>query len=272
MKPITVDDLPKYSPWPQRLLGLEEFHPGRFRDKAYVLREYEEKYKRLLGTNDMQEVLRRDLGNEVVAMSRGDHLYATSLPAAMHSVQAEHLTEIGLRAGEAASVVDLGCGYGLLLSRLRMILGPEKILLGGDLSPSALAVAAALFADDLRLVTGQLDLLSDAYAPMAAAPGPCLVVTSFALHQLPSAGPFIETLSQYREQIAAIVCLEPEEDAFGDSLLGLMRKRYGQVNGYSADLVRCLRERSDVAIETVRANLVGSNALLPGTLTVWRFL
>jgi hypothetical protein len=78
-------------------------------------------------------------------------------------------------------------------------------------------------------------------------------------------------LHRYRERIAAVVTFEPEDELFGGSLLGLMRLRYQQLNDYSADVLRELRARDDVEVETVVPNLIGVNALLPGTLAVWRF-
>ncbi len=55
----------------------------------------------------------------------------------------------------------------------------------------------------------------------------------------------------------------------GGSLLG-MPLLYQHVNDYSADLLRVLRARGDAEIETVVLDAIGANALLPGTLAIWR--
>lgn len=268
---ITLDEFPQYSPWPARLLGSE---PLILRTAKHIKREFEEKYGRL--ADDPSLYILNDVRNaemnprHEVVMSLRDDLFVTdnraALEMSMNRLRGRIWTTA--RAHGARSIVDLGCGYGYMLPHLRGI-SPGVGLSGGDLSPSAIRLAQKVHHRGIQV--DYFDFLWTDYLPVRDAAAPVLVVTSFALHQLPSAGPVIERLSRYREKIAAVVCMEPEEDVFGDSLLGLMRKRYGEINGYSADLVRCLRARDDVVIDETHANVIGSNALLPGTLTVWRF-
>jgi SAM-dependent methyltransferase len=178
-----------------------------------------------------------------------------------------HLRRIGHHLDGIKTVVDLGCGYGYLLKRIqRMYPSCTATLRGGDVSPRAVALANSfgLWADVFSFLEGDCEPLADAEPPV-------LVVTAYALHQLPSAAPAVALLSRYRDKIATVVSLEPEEAFFGSGLLGLLRHAYGKANDYSADLLRVLNDRGDVWIDHHVPNAIGANALLPGTISAWRF-
>ena len=56
-EPISINDLPKFSPWPARLLGAEEFVAKR-RTPSEVRREYEsEKWRNVLSWLRKQDVI-----------------------------------------------------------------------------------------------------------------------------------------------------------------------------------------------------------------------
>ena len=204
-------------------------------------------------------------------MSIGDELFGTTPVEAIERSLALHIEHVARVAVHAATVVDLGCGYGYLLARLRSLLDDIE-LRGGEYAPTAVALAQRLYRSDDRLTVEGFDFLSSGPCPsLEAARPPAVVVTAFALHQLPSAAPAVALLHRYRDRIASVVTFEPEDELFGGSLLGLLRLRYQEVNDYSADLLRTLRARDDVEIETVVPNVIGANALLPATLAVWRF-
>ena len=61
------------------------------------------------------------------------------------------------------------------------------------------------------------------------------------------------------------------EAAQPDGLLGLLRRRYMQLNHYSWDLIEVLERRGDVEVLELEPNAIGPNALLPGSIAVWRF-
>jgi SAM-dependent methyltransferase len=175
-------------------------------------------------------------------------------------------------AKRARSVVDLGCGYGFFLSLLKDALVRKVPLYGGDFSPAAVHLAQALNRNDEFFCVWPFDFLGNGRCiPLESADAPCLVFTSYAIHQLPTAQPAIDVLTFHRKKIGCVITFEPEEDYFGNTLLGLLRHRYGQVNGYSANTIRLLRERDDVEIERIIPNAMGVNALLPGTLCIWKF-
>lgn len=288
MEPITLDELPAWTPWPARLLGMPErttrggarvtLRPSRVsRSRRRARGEFREKYGPLLAAYrenpelTLSDLKRLEIGDfqRPTAMCMGEHLFGTVLGEAIsrsEKVFSEMATAV-IQKHDVRSVVDLGCGYGSLLFRFIASL-PDVQLLGGDLSLEAVVLGEELFGDTISLYP--FDFYDCNYEVLERADAPVAVLTSYALHQLPSARNVVRVLDQYREKIAMVMCLEPEEDHFGDGLLGLLRRRYGQVNGYSADLLRVLGARDDVEVTSI-PNVVGANALLPGTFSVWRF-
>lgn len=276
MRPITLDELPYYSPWPECMIGGGSVKYQRTRDA--VIREYEEKYGVLLEAVELfspapERIFDAVRGMEYedrneVAISMGKGLYVASQREAMELSVSTLLPYLRTEAMLTGSVLDLGCGYGYLLHRLRECTKGEIRLRGGELTH-----AGVLLGQRLGLDISRVDFFTQsAIDYLERLPEPTVITTSFTLHQLPTAAPVVEMLSRYREKITGVVCLEPEEDYFGDGLLGLLRKRYGRLCDYSADLIRVLKERKDVAIDLIDENAIGANALLPGTVSVWNFV
>lgn len=279
MKKICLDDLPRYSPWPERLLDEPSpatTYPGA-REKLrrqHVVREYEEKYGALLEFYEQRPLTTyEDLRSielddrREVAMSIKDQLYAVELEEAMECSVDAMLKYLRAEALLAGSVVDLGCGYGYLLHKLGKSVHGKVRMRGGELTQ-----AGTLLAQRLGTFVTRCDFLrEEPCAVLETLQERSVITTSYAMHQLPTAEYAVELLSRYREKVSTVVCLEPEEDLFGDGLLGLLRRRYGKFCGYSADLLRVLKSRRDVNIEFVEKNAIGANALLPGTISVWSF-
>ena len=106
---------------------------------------------------------------------------------------------------------------------------------------------------------------------MLHAPAPSTVLLSFVLHQLPSSAVAVETLAAHKDRIACVVSYDIEGSVQDERLLGLMRRRYLELNDYSWDLLDVLGRRDDVTVDVVEPNIIGPNPLLPATLVVWRF-
>lgn len=272
MRPITLAELPTYSPWVASFLDGK--NPGIVdRTPERVEREYAEKYALLRWARTMEEARRIEIGpsrNDQVVASRYDSLFTTTRESALTRSVGVLVDEI--KEGYRSHVVDLGCGYGYLLWSLRKALGTNDVFLAGvDASSQAAAVGQKLVKGGSTEFS-RFDFNDHRYKALERAYGlQTTVVTSYALHQLPSAAPVLHALSYYRDRINCVINFEPEEDYFGDGVLGRLRRTYGRVNGYSADLQRCLRQRDDVNILKSDPNAFGANALLPATLTVWKF-
>ena len=272
MRPIGLDELPLHSPWPARLLGLEP--AGREpRTAASVLREYDrDKYAPLLAaaTADpslgLEDVKRLETGDGDVVMSEGGRLLAGPAIEAVRRTAALLAERVAGLAAEAPAVIDLGCGYGYQLAHLAPAL-PRAALLGGEYAPAAVALARRLGSAAVE----ELDLMGGRGGPLERVERDAVVLLSFVLTSVPRVEVALELLAAHRARIARVVCLDADRSLFGPGLLGLLRRRYVEVNDYRCELLERLAARDDVVVERVEPNLIGPNALLPASLVAFRF-
>lgn len=280
MNEIGLDELPAWSPWPARLLGLTDIRREQ-RTPEKVMREYDgDKYGPLLAAVErdpslsLEDVKRLELGDPDarVTMSIGDRIYVAPIAEAFRRTTEVLVDRVAGAAAGAASIVDLGCGYGYQLAHVGAAL-PAAALHGGEYAPRAVALARRLHGAGGRIDVERFDLRGDACGPLERAQEPSLVVLSYVVNQLPSAAVAVDLLARHRERIARVVCFDADGSVQAPgTLLGLLRRRYVEVNDYSWDLLEVLSRRTDVHVEVVEPNLVGPNALLPATLVVWRFV
>lgn len=283
MSEISLNDLPNWSAWPARLLGLETWSiPRRTIEK--IDSEYDwDKYARCLvfcSNSGIETLTPEDVKmfetdsrlNETVCVSVGNALYAMQLGDAI-SRQASMLVETMWSVVEKASViVELGCGYGYNLWKLSRHF-PSKVYLGGDYSQNAALVAKLLFSREPNIIVRQFNLYDYRYDLLEGFQDNDRVVlfTSHAIEQLPSASLVFDVLASYRECVDTVFHFEPCYELHDETLLGLLRRRYAEVNDYNRDLFSVLRSRSDIRIVQVEADAFGLNPLNPTSIIQWEF-
>jgi hypothetical protein len=98
-----------------------------------------------------------------------------------------------------------------------------------------------------------------------------VVFTSHALEQLPSAAHMLDVIKSYQRDVTTVFHFEPVYEMYDDSLLGLMRRRYTQVNDYNQDLLSLLQNRPDIRIVRLEPNVFGLNPFNPTTIIQWEF-
>jgi hypothetical protein len=279
---ISTNDLPKWSHWPSRLLGVETFKAVE-RNLAKIQSEYsEDKWQKCfdayagsgsnLNANDLRR-LHYELSSSKrrAAVHNGRLLSATNseimtwyddiLTTTMASVLKPEVT-----------VVELGCGIGHIMWMLRQAF-PGLTYRGGDFADSAVALAEKLYAQTPDISVEKFDFYAPNYDLIEKAKGPVVVLTSQALEQVPLSAGVVETLSKYRDKIARVFHLEPAYALYDDgTLLGLMRRRYIEINDYNRDLVSTLKSRKDVEIMRLEPNIVGWNPFNSLALIEWRFI
>ena len=278
---IAVDDLPHWSPWPARLLGVEAFASVK-RDKAKVQAEYsDDKWQKCHdafiasdGKMDAQALrsLSYDISNHKprASVQHGQLVEATNaeIMAAYDAVLCQAMEPA---MAEAATVVELGSSFGHIMWMLRKAF-PRPNYRGGDYAESAVALAGQLYRGLDNISVSKFDFYAPRYDIIENAKGPIVVYTSQALEQIPTSAGVIETLSRYRDKISRVFHLEPAYALYEDgSLLGLMRQRYIEINDYNRDLIPTLAKRPDVEILRQDANIIGWNPFNALALTEWRF-
>ena len=281
MKEILLQDLPRWSHWPTRLLGLTSWHrPDRTLEK--VDQEYDkEQYARLLtryeqGPGRMSPEEMEDFNfslppDHTTCISIGDVLF--EVPLAQARAQYYDLVKDTLwpYAHAGQTVVELGAGYGYNLWMLKKHL-PFSHFWGGEYSANAVRLGSVLYSDEPRIEMFRFNYYDQAtYQFLANATQPVVIFTSHSLEQIPGAQPVVEALCHYRDVIHKVIHFEPAHQLYDDSLLGQMRSRYTQLNNYNADLVSLLTSQPEIRIEDIKVNVLGLNVLNPTSVITWSF-
>lgn len=278
--PLPLAELPRWSVWPARLLGLAEFE-AQSRDVDKIEAEYnQDKWRRCLqafressGTMSSHDLrLFRygpDPSRRRAAVLRGE-LVTLSTRRLLEEFDHVLFGAMTASIGESRSVVELGSSFGPILGDLaRCFPGPRYF--GGEYAENAVTLAGELYADRPDIEVRRLNFYDDAYEVLEKAEGPVTVFTSQAIEQVPSAAHIIDVLAKYRDKIAAVFHLEPSYELYDDSLLGLMRRRYIELNDYNRDLIGVLKGRPDLRILSIQPEVVGWNPFNALALVHWTF-
>jgi len=275
LTPLPLSELPEWSPWPARLLGLEPWSiPVRTTKKIeqeYDLDKYGSCLKFFQNSNrdDLtpESILNYQQGKDLTAptcVSVGDELFTMPLGEALLHQDLLRLEALNDAMKKARVVVELGCGYGYNLWRLHQKF-PDKLYVGGEYSKNAVKLASMLFKNNPTIKVQEFDFYTAHYGLLDSykASGPMVIFTAHAIEQLPSAVHVIKTLMPFGKMIQDIVLFEPIHELYDRSLLGLLCRRYTEVNDYNRDLLTCLRRYSEIRIDDLQAHAFGLNPLHP---------
>lgn len=282
MERIDLDELPRWSPWPARIMGAAPWRVPR-RTRERVEQEYDgEKYAACLRyAREQGEALtvdgikRFESGaplETATCISIGDALFRTTLGDGRDRYVELIRERVGVRAERCRTIVELGAGYGYNLWRLsRHVEG--HTLVGGELSAAAVELADLLYRDMPRITVRRFDFFDmDAYRLLAEAEPPILVYTAHAIEQLPRCGSVIEGLRAYRDRIAGVLHFEPLPPEPADtSMLAMLRRRYVELNDYNTDLMAELEAGAGIRISDVERDVMGINPLNPTSFVAWEF-
>jgi len=274
MRPISVERLPEFSPWPARLLGVEPWRVPK-RDLARVQREYDrDTYGRCLAflaahpRAGARELRQHELGDlrRRVCVSTGNKLFTTTMAKAWQWHMSLLVDMLRPYLRKAQVVVELGCGYGYNLWWLQQRF-PDRSFVGGELSRNAQRVARRLFRTP-GIQVQHFNYCDTSWQLLRDCPRPYVLFTSHSIEQLPSAAHAVRCLARCKGLLA--VChLEPVVELEGKSLLGLLRRRYAEANDYNRDLLSCLRSHPGIRVVATRHDIGGLNPLNPTSFTAW---
>lgn len=276
MEPLSLDDLPKHSAWASYLLdprGDPPDDPG-----AYTRTEtYEELYARLLESYRANPVGADAFVREVRATGRADPgaisvdeaLYLASpeeLVARERTVVRDALAPF-VTGGE--TVVDLGCGWGATLGTIADAF-PDATVIGGEYSARGVELARELHAARDRIAVEPFDFHGDR-GLVDAGTGDVVVFTKAAVTTLTSVDSVVDRFASLASagDVVGGVHLEPV-DVHPETVLGLLRRRYGRVRGYNGELLDELERRDALTVTDVTYDALGANPLHPSTAIRWR--
>ncbi|MES2413936.1 MAG: hypothetical protein V4614_09055 [Pseudomonadota bacterium] len=279
LTPIALEDLPKYTDWPKRLLSLESF-AVKYKTEKEVLREFnQDKWGQLLKqvrglTNPTLVEIERgliDVDTLMPCYDMGGFYLATERQLLdMHldlfaDVLRPHLDG-------ASCLVELGAGYGSKLLALGQREGFSALpLLAGEYTQSGRELISIL-ADSLNksMAVGYCDFREMKIDGLRI-PEDAVIFTSYAAHYVPELSKdFVGFLSKLNPR--AVVHFEPCYELYAmDSLHGMMCRRYAELNDYTrnlASIIEAGQERGEISVRT-RKNVLGSNPFLPISVIEW---
>ncbi|MFH1422050.1 MAG: hypothetical protein ABIH42_04990 [Planctomycetota bacterium] len=281
MKPIDLNEFPRWSVWPARLLKqLPWSVPERTIEKIDI--EYDKnKYKKLLEDyiatdskktpDEVIDYAFSSAAEQKLCILRRGSLYEVSLRDAQteyYELLAEVLSE---HLRKCNSVVELGagCGYNLWFLRKRF---PDKNYMGGEYSQNAVKLSSLIYKNESNIAVKYFNFYEkETYRILESLKPPVLVFTCHAVEQLPSAAMVPDMLADYREQIEDVLHFEPAYELHNNTLLGLMQRRYAEVNDYNRDLISQLKSRSFVQIIKTDTDVFGFNPMNPTSIIHWKF-
>lgn len=281
-KRIALDELPRWSPWPWKLLDADSTNvPARTIEK--IDSEYDkDKYASCIDfyrrhPDATVETVKKQCEMKVLQtetrVSIGDDLYVIPQIEALTLNDMFFLESAGPSVEQADTIVELGCGYGYNLWLLSKHF-PGKTYLGGEYSQNAVALANELYSNGSSSIrVEQFNFYDASYHILEhlRRGGRTLVFTRHAVEQLPSAASVLAGLSRYKKAMHEVLNLEPLYEENKDSLLSLLRRRYIEVNDYNRDLLALLRSDKNIVVHDVRFNVFGLNPLNATSVIRWSF-
>lgn len=275
-----LDDLPKYSPWPSRLLGLEPWQT-KIKTPEEIEREFGkekwgsllEKFKATPGAT-LDDVDQWAAGNTKRSLTTvADHLVLMT-PEESHNAYIAYIADALEKHLPASALVELGCGYGSVIIALARRKGfEEKKLQAADYTSTGPELASLIAAqENVELETGHCDFTSLDATDLDVPPG-AIVYTAYAAQYVEELGPrFVEGIIALEPKV--VVHVEPVYEHAGEStLLGLLRRRYIEANGYNRNLSTILHDHQALgSLEIIEetAPAFGPNPLLAASVIAWK--
>lgn len=282
MKEHTINDLPKFSKWPARLLGIEPWEQ-KVKSKKEIDREYELEswgayLKRIRNEGLDDEVTAHTLDNwqcepdTPILYSKNDAFFQDSFGSAY----SEYVDVIKGYVNDflpTESMVELGCGYGsVMLSLAECPEFDEVNFLAAEYTPSGKELTKICAINQgIEIIVGQCNFmneeLTDLIIPEKSIVFTC--ATACTLPKLPDV--FIPAIREYNPKV--VIHFEPIYAHHNrNTLLDMMRRRYVEVNDYNRNLLTLLKENESngsIRILIEDPAVIGINPLFPISVIAW---
>lgn len=281
-KEYRLNDIPRFSPWPARLLGLE---PWQVRKKTpgAIIREFNaEKWGSLLEwvrskrhnatVEELNNYIYRD---EKTTLLFNDGVYTHVSNQEANDLYLDFVAHILSKYLEATSLVEFGAGYGNVILNLGRRQAFNKIpLIAGEYTKNGVELIRLLAANQgTPIKVGNCDLSRPQLTALDI-PEHALIFTSFAcMYVKEFTSEIVNAL--WKLQPHTIVHFEPcYEHCSGNSLLDLMRRRYIEVNDYNKNLISILRNQylaGKIRFLKEYPCVFGHHPLSVASVIVWSF-
>ena len=276
-----LNDLPKYSPWPARLLGLTDYQQ-RHKTPQEITREYEhEKWGALLDkvhrfgkavTLDEIDKWALDTTQEILCSIQDDYYRMNPLEA--HERYLNLVDDYLSDFLPATSLVELGAGYGSIILGLGKKSGIREMnILAAEYTNSGIdLIKHVARAERLKITVDRCDFSAVPITNLPISSG-AIIFTSYATPYVPiMPDSFVHSLAGFDPSV--VIHFEPcYEHCDQNTLIGMLRRRYIEINDYNRNLVTLLQEhetKGTLKILKEERSLFGNNPLLPISVIAWK--
>ncbi len=281
LKQVNLNDLPKYYPWPERLLGLS---PWSFKPRTIEKTEAEynqDKYLRCFNllqekdgqmTMDDMKAFEQAADDSIeICISLEDELFTTSLNEARQKLFDEIKNTLQPNILKSSTIIELGAGYGHNLWRLSKEFPSTKLnWIAGEFADNAIKIGEKIAGKNISF--SKFNFYKTPYTILENATGLITIFTVYAAQQLPAAKDILIGLRPYKNKIHRVIFFESVYEHYDPyTMLGLMRKRYIELCDYNTDILTILNAAEDIEIVSERKNVFGLNPLLPASIIEWKF-
>lgn len=275
-----LNDLPRYSDWPAKLLGIKPCQ-NRRKTTDEVVREYEmEKWGPLLrkvqqsdAKLKVEEVDSMVLEGESPSLcSMGDKFQLLS-PLEGRKFHIDLVESAIKEFLPVTRIVELGAGYGsVVLTLAKRHVFAKYAFMAAEYVQSGIELIKLLSKNEaLDVDVGHSDFNSLPITDLTIPDG-ALIYTSMATPCIPYlSSQFITSLLSFKPKV--VIHIEPcYEHCDNSTLLGMLRQRYIEVNDYNCNLVTRLHEHQNlgsIKILYEKRAVFGYNPLLSVSLIAW---
>lgn len=276
MKPFELNDLPQYSSWVAELLN--DNTNKRLKDQQQIIREFGlEKWGSLLGKwkaspCGVDTVRSWGIPPESINAALVDGQLMLMTAAESHDYYVG-LIQQALRESPSRHLVEIGCGYGSVLFELikRGNASYESVM-GLEYTEQGVELAQNLANWHKYEVTiGQGDFNAANISNLEIMPDSD-IFTSYAFHYVRDSALALSNIIKLNPR--RVLHFEPIFQHYNEkTILGLLQKRYLEVNDYNSSLRQeLMRLSNEGAIEIIKEvpMVFGANCLLPASLLIWR--
>jgi hypothetical protein len=279
MKISSLDELPKFSSWPARLLGVEPWSP-RLKSPEEIEREFgREKWGSLLEKfrekpdSRLDDVDQWTAGGQTTTLASVDEHIVEMTPAESHDAYIAFIADALEPHLPASALVELGCGYGsVMLGLARKAAFQDMPYFAADFTTTGPELAQLIARNEsIELTTGRADLRGPAVTDIEI-PDASVIYTAYAAQYVePLGDSFVEGILKLNPKV--VVHVEPVyEHCDPTTLLGLLRQRYIEANGYNRNLSTILHDHeAKGSLDIIRDSPpgFGPNPLLAASVIAW---
>ena len=275
MKEIPFEDLSIYTPWVNRIIGIEDFQIHH-KNKSEIIREFDkEKWGAILKENSSPSLyfadnLIENFDTKVPFYLDGKFYIGSGL-----EVFKKHIDifekELKSEIVNASALVELGAGYGSKILNIGKRKAFQKVpLFAAEFTKNGIKLMSKIAKkENKNLEVGFCDfehfLLQGINIPENA-----IIFTSYSLHYIPKLNKnFFNFIKQIKPKV--VFHFEPCYEYYSDlKLFGLMCQRYTQLNDYNINMATIFENNKEINY-SVYKNKIGSNPFLPISIIKWNF-